>query len=159
MIQAAVSKQSLFASNQAQPSCTFVNVGSMPKCYGTSGLPSAPGMFGGQRHGASLCKGCRYKKRYQEWACIACGATGMLCYHQRQQDTSHLSCNQAVIELPPSMLLLDGEAFILCYRALMTRCVLVRHKYSMLCQPAPDDTDFICSSCAHSAGSYEARDH
>ncbi len=68
----------------------ILNVSIMPKCYGTSGRPSAPGMFGGQQHGSSLCTGCRYKKRYQEWACIACGATGMLCCHQTQQDTSQM---------------------------------------------------------------------
>jgi len=109
LIQAATAEQSLFALTQAQPSCVVPNVSSTPKCYGTSGHPSAPGMFGGQQHGASLCTGCRYKKRYQEWACTAWGATGMLCCHQAQQDTSRLSCAQAVIELPHTMLFLHGS--------------------------------------------------
>ena len=109
LIQAATAEQSVFAFNQAQPSCIVLDVSSTPKCSGTSGRPSAPGMFGGQQHGASLCTGCSYKHRYQEWACIACGASGTLCCHQAQQDTSQLSCAQAVIELPHTMLFLHGS--------------------------------------------------
>ncbi len=92
LIQAATAEQPMFAFNKAQPQCIVLNLSSTPNCYCTSGRPSAPGMIGGQQHGASLCTGCRYKKGYQEWACIARSATGTLCCDQTQQDTSHLSC-------------------------------------------------------------------
>ncbi len=97
MVQAATAEQSLLLSNRRSHHVPL-NVSSRPKCYGTSGRPSAPGMVGGQQHVSSLCTGCRYEKRYQEWACIACGATGTLCCHQTQQDTSQFSCAQAVID-------------------------------------------------------------
>ncbi|DBA96431.1 TPA: hypothetical protein ACH3X1_015323 [Trebouxia sp. C0004] len=81
--------QGLLRHNHGRPymcmPCSNLKVIARGPCpaFGMAGGPSAPGMFGRQQHGASLCTGCRYKKRYQEWTCIACGAigTGAQCGH------------------------------------------------------------------------------
>ncbi|KAL0054153.1 hypothetical protein WJX82_004558 [Trebouxia sp. C0006] len=110
-------------------SCSTLEVMATGPCAacGMTGRPSAPGMFGGQQHGSSLCTGCRYKKRYQEWACIACGATGLLGGLTRAIKTLPRLCGGVqVLEHNVDVLLAPTQPPARCFAELAMMCLSTR---------------------------------